>query len=105
MTTTAERKSMLEGRLATLRTRLQGIEHELSSHQSKDWDDMAIEQETDEVLEGMGHSGLQEMRQIESALQRMADGDYGYCTKCGAEIAPERLDALPHTPFCRNCAP
>ena len=42
---------------------------------------------------------------IDSALRRIEEeGEYGYCTKCGTEIAPERLDVLPQTPFCRNCA-
>lgn len=105
MTTIADRKSGLESRLAELRARLVGIDQELDAHQSRDWEDLATERETDEVLESMGTSGLAEMRQIEAALHRIAQGDYGWCATCGAEIAPERLDTLPHTPFCRNCAP
>lgn len=105
MTTMSERKASLEARLAVLKTRLVQIDDELESHQSRDWEDLATEREADEVLEGIGVSGLQEIRQIESALQRIAAGDYGICTKCGADIAAERLDVLPHTPFCRNCAP
>ncbi len=105
MTTIADRKSGLEARLADLKARLVQIDGELESHQSKDWEDLATERETDEVLEGMGASGLHEIRQIEAALQRIETGDYGWCMKCGAEVAAERLDALPHTPFCRNCAP
>lgn len=105
MTTIADRKSGLETRLADLKSRLVKIDQELDSHQSKDWEDLATERETDEVLEGMGTSGLHEIRQIEAALQRIEQGEYGWCMTCGAEIAPERLDTLPHTPFCRNCAP
>lgn len=105
MTTMSERKASLEARLAILKARLVQIDDELESHQSKDWEDLATEREADEVLEGIGVSGLQEIRQIESALQRIAAGDYGICTKCGADIAAERLDVLPHTPFCRHCAP
>ncbi len=41
---------------------------------------------------------------IESAEQRLDDGRYGTCTTCGLEIAVERLDALPATPTCFNCA-
>lgn len=105
MTTIADRKAALEGRLADLKARLVQIDDELDSHQSKDWEDLAAEREADEVLEGMGQSGLQEIRRIEAALQRIESGEYGACAKCGTEIAPERLDALPDTPFCRNCAP
>ena len=99
------RKLQLETRLADLKGRLQGIEAELDSHQSQDWEELATEREGDEVLEGMGVSGQQEMRKIEAALARIATGDYGICAKCGAEIGDERLNVLPYTPFCRTCAP
>lgn len=100
----ARRKEQLEARRTDLEGRLVGIEAELDSHHSPDWDDLATEREGDEVLEGMGVSGQQELRRIAAALQRIESGEYGYCVKCGAEIGEARLDALPYTPFCRNCA-
>lgn len=100
----AQRKVQLESRLADLTGRLQGIEAELDSHQAQDWEELATERESDEVLEGMGISGQQEIRKISAALARIAENDYGFCTKCGAEIGDERLDVLPYTPFCRSCA-
>ena len=101
----ATRKIQLETRLGDLKGRLQGIEAELDSHQSQDWEELATERESDEVLEGMGVSGQHEIRKIESALARIAEGDYGFCAKCGAQIGDERLNVLPYTPFCRSCAP
>lgn len=41
---------------------------------------------------------------IEAAEQRLGDGRYGICTTCGLAVAGERLDALPATPTCVNCA-
>ena len=41
---------------------------------------------------------------IEAAERRVEDGLYGTCVICGLEIAAERLDALPATPSCVNCA-
>lgn len=104
MTGLAERKTQLEARLAVLDARLDGIETELESHQTKDWDDLATEREADEVLEGLGVSGQQEIRMIKAALARIEHGEFGTCAKCGAEISQERLDAVPYTPFCRDCA-
>ena len=104
MTSTTKHKAQLEARLAVLRGRLSSIEDELESHDSKDWEDLATEREGDEVLETLGLSGQQEIRMIEAALQRIVDGEYGHCAKCGAVITAERLDALPFTPFCRDCA-
>lgn len=104
MTSLASRKAQLQARLADLKGRMAGIEAELESHQSADWEDLATEREGDEVLEGMGLNAQQECRMIEAALQRIEEGDYGHCAKCGAEIGAARLDALPFTPFCRDCA-
>jgi RNA polymerase-binding transcription factor DksA len=41
---------------------------------------------------------------IESALQRMRIGQFGICANCGREIARARLEAIPWTPYCRDCA-
>ncbi len=98
------RKSTLLARLAELDHRLHGIADELDSHQSKDWEELAVEREEDEVLEGIGVSGLAEIESIRAALQRIKEGVYGYCVKCGEEISEERLDVVPATPFCRKCA-
>ena len=98
------RETELRNRLAELDVRLQGIEEELDSHQSKDWEELAVEREEDEVLEGMGASGLAEIESIRAALSRIEEGSYGFCVTCGNEISDERLDVVPATPFCRNCA-
>ena len=45
-----------------------------------------------------------ELRRIDAALARYAAGEYGICVTCGMDIAPERLLAVPETPFCATCA-
>jgi len=104
MTPITRRKKTLLARLAELETRLQSIGDELESHSSSDWEELAVERESDEVLEGMGLSGQEEIKAITAALQRIEDGEYGYCVTCGSDIAPDRLDVLPYTPFCQACA-
>ncbi|MFN3844671.1 MAG: TraR/DksA family transcriptional regulator [Paracoccaceae bacterium] len=100
----ADRKVQLLARRSDLSARMATIETELDSHHDADWEDLATERETDEVLEGIGLSAQSEIRMIDAALVRIEDGEYGYCAKCGAKIGEERLDILPYTPFCRNCA-
>ena len=104
MTTVEKRRQALTDRLKELEDRLSDIAEELDSHQSKDWEELAVEREGDEVLERMGISGQAEIRMITEALKRIDEGEYGYCVNCGEEILPERLDLLPYTPLCRNCA-
>ncbi|MBV7410340.1 TraR/DksA family transcriptional regulator [Maritimibacter sp. DP1N21-5] len=100
----AKFREKLEARLKELDTRLHEIDDELDSHQSKDWEELATEREEDEVLESMGASGQAEMARIRAALDRIDEGEFGYCVTCGDEIAEERLDLVPHTPFCAACA-
>ena len=104
MTPISTSKTQLLSRLADLKGRLSGIEAELDSHQSADWEELATEREGDEVLEGMGVNGQREMRMIQAALGRIEAGEYGFCAKCGADIGEARLDVLPYTPFCSKCA-
>src|SRR5262245_11570622 len=46
---------------------------------------------------------VEELRQIQSALERIATGDYGICIRCGAEIPRERLDVYPTAERCLSC--
>lgn len=41
---------------------------------------------------------------IAAALQRIDAGTFGRCEECGKEIARERLQAVPYTPWCMTCA-
>ena len=98
------RKAQLEARFAELDARVHKIEDQLDDPVTKDWEDQAIEREGDEVLEGMGTQGLKEMEMIRAALDRIENGTYGECQKCGEDISDQRLDAVPYAPLCRSCA-
>lgn len=100
----SDRKTQLTARKEDLTKRMVTIEAELDSHHNADWEELAVEREADEVLEGMGLSAQAELRMIDAALVRIDVGDYGNCAKCGTTISEERLDLLPFTPFCRDCA-
>ena len=41
--------------------------------------------------------------QISAALNRLDAGTYGSCTRCGGQIAPARLEVLPHAAACIEC--
>lgn len=45
-----------------------------------------------------------ELARIEAALRRIDEGEYGYCLKCGDEVAAKRLKADPAVSFCVDCA-
>lgn len=41
--------------------------------------------------------------QIVAARERLNAGTYGLCIRCGAAIAPARLDVLPYAEHCVDC--
>jgi len=43
------------------------------------------------------------LRQVRSALARVADGSYGTCLHCDEEIKAKRLEAVPWTKYCLKC--
>ena len=46
----------------------------------------------------------QELQHIHSALQRIAEGEYGFCLECDEEIAEKRLEFDPAATLCIRCA-
>ena len=100
----AKYETRLKARLDELGHRLEEVEHALDEPMPKDFEERATEREGDEVLEGLGLAGEREIAMISAALERIRAGEYGFCVRCGGEIASERLDVVPHAPFCRVCA-
>jgi DnaK suppressor protein len=43
------------------------------------------------------------IKKINEALQRIEDGEYGYCDSCGVEIGLKRLEARPTATLCIDC--
>ncbi len=97
-------KKRLLGRLAELDRRMHDIEAELDAPHSRDWEELAVEREGDEVLESLGANSQQEVARIRAALARIREKTYGDCVVCGDAVAAERLQVLPDTPFCQACA-
>ncbi len=43
------------------------------------------------------------LSQVRAALDRLDHGTYGICARCGVEISPARLKALPYAELCVEC--
>jgi len=65
-------------------------------HQADDATEL-FEREKALTLEGTLRDHL---RQVETALKRMAAGAYGRCAVCDREIGAARLDVIPETTLC-----
>jgi RNA polymerase-binding protein DksA len=65
-------------------------------------DESVARMATDLHLQEAGRD-LEELRDIEAALQRIADGSYGDCEQCGTEIGYPRLEVQPTATRCIQC--
>ena len=87
-----------------LNARLGKIKKDVSSKNSADWSEQAQERENDEVIDALGNEAVIELSKIGRALDRMNEGDYGFCLSCGAEIPVRRLEVMPYADLCIKCA-
>jgi DnaK suppressor protein len=46
---------------------------------------------------------LERITQVERALERLGEGNYGWCERCGNAIPVERLAAFPVATRCVSC--
>ena len=71
---------------------------------SADFAEQATQTSNDEVLAAIGATVRAEITDIDAALGRLAAGRYGICARCGTQIEPARLRAVPYTLTCAGCA-
>lgn len=45
----------------------------------------------------------EQLMDVQAALNRIEQGTYGLCEKCGKAIHPERLNVIPTTTACMEC--
>src|SRR5262245_39443047 len=95
---------VLRIRLSELTSRVADIDSELRKPLSADSEDRATDLENQYALEGIEISEIREIRQIDGALKRIAEGTYGICSQCGGDIDPKRLKAMPTATKCISCA-
>jgi RNA polymerase-binding transcription factor DksA len=66
------------------------------------------EEAADEVEEYVNllpveHSFETQLAKINKALEKIKDGTYGKCEKCGNDIEKERLEVYPEARWCAKC--
>lgn len=99
-----EIKSRLAGRKKELESLLHRVEKSARRKLDKDFEEQAIQRENEEVLTSLDESLNEELKQVDKALGRIEQGDYGNCEQCGGKISDKRLEIVPHAVLCINCA-
>ncbi len=100
----AKIRTILQQKLDELVLRAQDIESRLSDPGQADWEENASEMEGDEVEFEIGQLTKREIQEIEQAIARIDQGNYGLCTECGGKIDSRRIELLPFAGTCIKCA-
>ena len=106
-----ELKRMLEGRRreiqAEVKGKIRGVREEGTWGGKLNEVLDAVESSEADIQEDLEFALIQmkseTLNKINDALQRLEQGDYGYCYDCGEEIAEKRLRALPFAVRCKDC--
>lgn len=96
----AQRKTILE----SLAGQSDDMKKLVKSVESGDVCDIASDAVDRTLLDSLGAQDSSRLQLIDSALDRIHQGKYGLCVKCGKEIPHPRLEALPYALMCVNCA-
>lgn len=107
----AELRAALEERLTELRDEHAQAINGISQMQRERLSDTAGDDEVDsgsktverEQEISLANSVRDRMIQVERALERVDDGDYGICERCATPIPAARLAAFPSATLCVNC--
>jgi RNA polymerase-binding protein DksA len=55
-------------------------------------------------LDAVQREAAADLRAVDAALSRIADGTFGVCERCGRPIGIDRLNARPTAELCIDCA-
>jgi DnaK suppressor protein len=99
------RDRLLEERAALLGVvgRNEDYGREADTEATQDPADKASNSYTKELLFSQSTNDRIILTQIEEALERIDDGEYGVCVNCGQEVQPKRLEAVPWARYCITC--
>jgi len=111
-----KKKEKQSNRLKTFEDLLRSRLAELASHVDQLRRDLIIDDEVDdEAMQAFRNNNrefvtstmereIRNMSEIEQALERIAKKEYGICVTCDTTIPDKRLQAIPWTRLCVDCA-
>ena len=103
----AEYKELVEKlriRRDELEEKFRKLKKSLRKAHDKDSEEQALERAHEKVVEGLEESVRVELEQIYDAFNRIEKNTYGICSVCESPISVKRLEALPYTDRCIDCA-
>ncbi|PHQ88690.1 MAG: molecular chaperone DnaK suppressor DksA [Sulfurimonas sp.] len=99
-------KEILESRNTQIIKNISDVNDELdqlNSMELNDEGDHAAVNNNSMIESAIVHQQEQELREINVALGRIGNGDYGVCSMCEDDIGFQRLKVKPHAIYCIDC--
>ncbi len=98
-----ERQAELQARLARLDAESLEFDEDNRPRYSNHPADEAMELLDRAGRDAVARVLLDDIAQVDRALDRLANGSYGLCDDCGQPIPPKRLEARPTATLCVTC--
>jgi RNA polymerase-binding protein DksA len=101
---TREIRQRLLAHKAELRKRVTTIHEHARNPLDQDSAEQAAQLGNVAVVSALESEAVQQIAEIEAALQRLDAGSYGDCVSCGEPISEGRLKVRPAATQCKDCA-
>ena len=77
--------------------------HQINRLELSDEGDHASANSNSMVESAIVSQQYQELKELEVALAKIKNGEYGVCEMCEDDIGFQRLKVKPHALYCRDC--
>lgn len=102
--TTEQIRARLLQQKAELQKRVTSIHEHARDPLEPDSAEQAAQLGNVAVVSALESEAVQQIAEIDAALQRLDAGTYGICVTCGEPIGEGRLKVRPAATQCRDCA-
>jgi DnaK suppressor protein len=96
-------KQKLQAERELLIEKLKGNDLSVDDSETPDPVDLAVRNYSKNVMLAVSENESKQLTQIDEALLRIEDEEYGPCQNCEKDINPKRLAAIPWARYCLDC--
>lgn len=99
-------KDILLNRKEQILKNIEGVNselNELGGLELNDEGDHAYANSNSRIEGAIAQQQIKELREIEVALNKIENGQYGICEMCEDDIGFQRLKVKPHAVYCIDC--
>ena len=83
--------------------KLNGNDLSIDDSETPDPVDLAVRNYSKNVSLAVSENDSRQLTEVDQALIRLADDEYGVCQNCEKPINPKRLAAIPWARYCLDC--